>query len=140
MRPDPKPTEVSGKTAGLCLSFLDLVAGISASRFLQPRQLHSALHCRRPPHSPFPAQICIEFQVGRWLFKLSYSTALGNALAIDFQGQRFTAYSSNLPHSVLVDNSPITVNEETRAATLLARYQWTSEADWSVILQIFRLS
>lgn len=77
--PDPNPTEVTGKIllAHACL-FLTLLlvylprtfssTSISAVPFVAGGCLTR----------PFTAQICVEFQVGLWLFKLFYSTALAS--------------------------------------------------------------
>lgn len=51
--------------------------------------------------SPFPAQICIECQVGHWLFTLFCRRALGCALAVDFQWQKLMAFSSNFQNLLL---------------------------------------
>lgn len=76
--------------------------------------------------SPFPAQICIECQVGHWQFTLFCRRALGCALAVDFQWQKLMAFSSNLQNLLLVDNSLITVSKYA-GARALARHWWGSE-------------
>lgn len=78
--PDPNPTEVSGKTllAHACLFLTLLLVSL-------PLAFSSTGNCVVPFTAggcltrPFPAQTCVEFQVGHWLFKLSYSTALESA-------------------------------------------------------------
>lgn len=73
--PDPKPAELGGKTllAHVCL-FLTLWLVSLPLTFSSTDNcpvLSAAGGCLASP-----AQICIEFQVGHWVFKLSYSTAL----------------------------------------------------------------
>lgn len=64
----------------------------------------------------FPAQICIEFQVGHWLSKLSCSRALERTLAIDFQ--KSMAFSPSLQDLQPMDNSIIAVTKDARAGNL----------------------
>lgn len=127
---NPKPTEVSGKIllTHACL-FLTLKLVIPASYFFFffsgkiGMVLSAAGGCLT---SPFPAQICIECQVGHWQFTLFCRRALGCALAVDFQWQKLMAFSSNLQNLLLVDNSLITVSKYA-GARALARHWWGSE-------------